>query len=73
MVLNPNRRHYQALTDALASDYEDLVWNEDAVFMERNSRNFRARSKIINENTEALCDFLSSHPKGMSKKKKSDP
>jgi cystathionine gamma-synthase len=64
MVLNPNRRHYQALTDALASDYEDLVWNEDAVFMERNSRNFRARSKIINENAEALCDFLSAHPKG---------
>ncbi|CAO3599954.1 unnamed protein product [Absidia cylindrospora] len=63
MVLNPNRRYYQALVNALASDYEDLVWGEDAVFMERNSRNFRTRSKIINENTEALCDLLSTHPK----------
>ncbi|KAI8099681.1 pyridoxal phosphate-dependent transferase [Halteromyces radiatus] len=63
LVLNPNRRHYQALVNALTSDYEDLVWGEDAVFMERNSRDFRARSKIINENAEAICDLLSSHPK----------
>ncbi|CAO3618836.1 unnamed protein product [Cunninghamella blakesleeana] len=63
MVLNPNRRYYSSLVKTLSTDFEDLVWGEDAVFMERNSRNFRDRSKIINENAEALCDYLSSHPK----------
>lgn len=30
--------------------------------MERNSRDFRRRTRIIDDNTEAVCDFLSSHP-----------
>ncbi|CAO3627722.1 unnamed protein product [Cunninghamella echinulata] len=63
MVLNPNRPFYSVLVKALSTDFEDLVWGEDAVFMERNSRNFRARSKTINENAETLCDYLISHPK----------
>lgn len=40
--------------------YEDTYWGEDSVFMERNSRNFIPRVHTINENTEALCDFLRS-------------
>ncbi|ORX49114.1 PLP-dependent transferase [Hesseltinella vesiculosa] len=63
LVLNPNRRFYTALVEALKSDYEDVMWNEDAVFLERNSRDFRSRSKRINENTEALCEMLVKHPK----------
>lgn len=64
LVLNPKSIYYKQLKDALKHDYEDLVWSEDAVFLERNSRTFKERSKIINQNAEALCDFLVSHEKG---------
>lgn len=69
MILNPNGAHYTDLKAALKVDYEDLVWSEDAVFLERNSRTFKERSKTINGNTEALCDFLIDHPKGSIKEK----
>ena len=38
--------------------YEDTYWGEDAVFMERNSRDFIPRVYTINQNAEALCEFL---------------
>ncbi|KAI9483209.1 MAG: pyridoxal phosphate-dependent transferase [Benjaminiella poitrasii] len=63
MILNPNGSHYDQLKAKLTQDYEDLVWFEDAVFLERNSRNFKERSHIINQNAETLCDFLVTHPK----------
>lgn len=64
MVLNPNRKHYRELKEALKDDFEDVMWCEDALFLERNSRSFKARSKIINENAEALCDYLAAHQQG---------
>ena len=70
MVLNPNRKHYQAIKAHQDREFEDLMWCEDALFMERNSRNFKARAKIINANAEALCDYLIEHPKGIKKRKK---
>ncbi|KAG8762630.1 hypothetical protein FRC11_008382 [Ceratobasidium sp. 423] len=60
LVLNPKGRHYQALKSQLQQSYEDTYWGEDAVFMERNSRDFLPRVHTINQNTEALCDFLRS-------------
>ncbi|CAI2175922.1 3034_t:CDS:2 [Funneliformis geosporum] len=63
LVLNPQRKHYEKLKQLIKQDYEDLVWGEDAIFLERNSRNFRKRILKINENTEELCDFLSKSPK----------
>ncbi|KAG0261616.1 hypothetical protein DFQ27_002881 [Actinomortierella ambigua] len=63
LVLNPQRKHYAALKEAMGREYEDLMWQEDAIFMERNSRTFQSRIHRIDENTEALCDFLRSHPK----------
>ena len=64
MVLNPKGKHYDGLKAALKIDYEDLLWSEDVVVIERNSRTFKERSNIINGNTEALCDFLVAHEKG---------
>jgi cystathionine gamma-synthase len=58
LVVNPNGRHYSELQSKLATSYEDVVWGEDAVFMERNSRDFARRVHVINNNTEALCDML---------------
>ncbi|KAG0266648.1 hypothetical protein BG011_001495 [Mortierella polycephala] len=57
------RKYYADLKASLAREYEDLMWVEDAIFMERNSRTFQTRIARIDENTEALCDYLRSHPK----------
>lgn len=43
--------------------YEDTIYGEDAIFMERNSRDFRPRIATINHNTEVLCDFLRARSK----------
>lgn len=37
---------------------EDFYFDQDAIFMERNSRDFRKRIRVIDNNTEAVCDFL---------------
>ncbi|KAI8387437.1 pyridoxal phosphate-dependent transferase [Blakeslea trispora] len=63
LVLNPSGAFYSQLKDALKEDYEDILWPEDVIFLERNSRTFKERSFIINQNAEALCDFLLEHPK----------
>jgi cystathionine gamma-synthase len=64
LVLNPQRKFYSRLKEAIDRDYEDMMWVEDAIFMERNSRTFKARIARIDENAEALCEYLREHPKG---------
>lgn len=63
LVVNPASSHYMEVTAAMKDLYEDNVWMEDAVFLERNSRTFRQRIARINESTEKLCDYLHNHPK----------
>ncbi|KAF9933173.1 hypothetical protein FBU30_006339 [Linnemannia zychae] len=63
LVLNPQRRFYKGLKESMNREYEDLMWVEDAIFMERNSRTFQSRIARIDENTEVLCDYLRAHPK----------
>ncbi|KAF8830478.1 pyridoxal phosphate-dependent transferase [Lentinula edodes] len=58
LVLNPKGRHYTILRCHLDSNYEDTYFDQDAIFMERNSRDFQRRIKVIDINTEAICDFL---------------
>ena len=38
-----------------------MYYGEDALYMERNSRDFVRRIKETDENTEAVCDLLQSH------------
>ena len=38
--------------------FEDFYYDEDAIFMERNSRDFKQRIRLIDANAEAICDFL---------------
>ncbi len=45
-------------------DYEDNYWPEDAIYMERNSRDFVSRIDRINRNAEAICDKLKAAPNG---------
>jgi cystathionine gamma-synthase len=63
-ILNPKSRYYNVLKSTWIREYEDAYWAEDAMFMERNSRDFVSRVDRINCNTEALCDMLKSHPQG---------
>lgn len=60
LILNPQSRHYATLKAYLSATYEDTYFDEDAVFMERNSRNFTRRVRIIDENTLAVCEYLRS-------------
>jgi cystathionine gamma-synthase len=67
LVLNPKGRHYAALKTHLSQTYEDSYFGEDAIYMERNSRDFRHRTRVIDGNTETVCDFLASHPQTVKK------
>ncbi|KAF9448126.1 PLP-dependent transferase [Macrolepiota fuliginosa MF-IS2] len=60
LVLNPKGKHYTALRSRLGETYEDTYFGEDAIYMERNSRDFKHRIKVIDENTNAICEFLRS-------------
>jgi cystathionine gamma-synthase len=60
LVLNPKGRHYEKLRAHMDTNFEDTYYDEDAIYMERNSRDFRRRIHIIDDNAEAVCDFLRS-------------
>ncbi|KAB8076694.1 pyridoxal phosphate-dependent transferase [Aspergillus leporis] len=57
-VLNPHGRYYSSLKDTFAREYEDNLWAEDAVFLERNSRDFVSRIEKINCTTEQITEML---------------
>lgn len=42
----------------MVEEYEDNFWAEDAIFLERNSRDFVSRIERINRNAEAICHTL---------------
>ncbi|TRM63617.1 pyridoxal phosphate-dependent transferase [Schizophyllum amplum] len=58
MVLNPRGRHYAELKAHLRANFEDVFFEQDALYLERNSRDFRRRIQVIDANTEAACDFF---------------
>ncbi|KAJ7644046.1 pyridoxal phosphate-dependent transferase [Roridomyces roridus] len=58
LCLNPQRRHYEALKARMTANYEDTYFDQDAIYMERNSRDFQRRVPIIDANAEAVCNFL---------------
>ncbi|PPQ72984.1 hypothetical protein CVT24_000297 [Panaeolus cyanescens] len=58
LILNPRGRFYGALKTKMGDIYEDIYFDEDAIYMERNSRDFKRRIGVIDENTEAVCDLL---------------
>jgi cystathionine gamma-synthase len=52
------------LKQTWTAGFEDNYWAEDAIFMERNSRDFVSRIDRINTNAEAICDVLRSDQRG---------
>ncbi|KKK15656.1 hypothetical protein ARAM_000661 [Aspergillus rambellii] len=61
-VLNPHGQYYKLLNDTFTREYEDILWTEDAVFLERNSRDFVARIEKINNTTEDITAMLKDSP-----------
>lgn len=62
-VLNPQSQYYSLLKRTWSEHFEDVVWPEDAIFLERNSRDFVQRIERINATATAACDTLVGHPK----------
>lgn len=58
LVLNPNSARAATLRNVLNVRYEDTLWPEDALFLERNSRDFVPRVARIDCNAEEICEFL---------------
>ena len=58
MVLNPNSPFIDPLRSTINKIYADYYFAEDAIFMERNSRDFKRRVAFIDERAEAVCDLL---------------
>jgi cystathionine gamma-synthase len=63
LVLNPHRKYYNALKETMGTIYEDVFWPQDAVFLERNSRDFIPRIHRVNTNAETVCTILLSSPR----------
>ncbi|KAI9891595.1 MAG: hypothetical protein M1814_002529 [Vezdaea aestivalis] len=62
LILNPQTPFYHVLKKVITAEYEDNYWAEDAIFMERNSRDFVQRIEKINQSAETVCDMLNQHP-----------
>lgn len=62
LVLNHERPYYDRLKTLLADEFEDIFYDEDAVVLERNSRNVSERIPRINYNAARLCEFLAERP-----------
>ncbi|PRT54599.1 putative cystathionine gamma-synthase [Wickerhamiella sorbophila] len=60
LVLNHNGRHYTELKRIISAQFEDLFFALDALYLERNSRDFAQRSHRTNANAEAVVDLLRS-------------
>ncbi|KAI8455659.1 pyridoxal phosphate-dependent transferase [Phakopsora pachyrhizi] len=67
LVLNPLKNHYDSLKllmdvgddkNKVEKIYEDIYFEEDVIYMERNSRDFKRRSRIINQNAVSLCKSI---------------
>ncbi|MBC7816708.1 MAG: PLP-dependent transferase [Planctomycetaceae bacterium] len=62
LVLNRERPYYERLKTLLAEEFEDIFYGEDAVVLERNSRDVAERIPKINDNAARLCEFLAERP-----------
>jgi len=64
VTLNPRSPHYETLHRLLReeSPMNSLLWHEDALVLELNSRDFAERSARTSANAAALAAWLETHP-----------
>lgn len=62
LILNRDKSHYARLRQSLETEYEDILFHEDAVVLERNSRDYAERVAVINHNSQRVSEYLQGHP-----------
>lgn len=60
VVLNPNSKQYQRLTEILKVNFVNEVYSGDVEALEKNSRDYFERAKRLNDNALALAQYLNS-------------
>ncbi|KZP23022.1 PLP-dependent transferase [Athelia psychrophila] len=60
LVVNPAGRYHQNFKQQLNASFQDTYFDEDAICMEHNSRDFASRVSVIDSNAEAVCDLIRS-------------
>ncbi|CZR58793.1 related to O-succinylhomoserine (thiol)-lyase [Phialocephala subalpina] len=59
-VLNPTSKRYEEMKTLMKENYQNVLYDGDAEVLEKNSRDYMARSKTLNNNAEKLVSFLDS-------------
>lgn len=62
LILNSSMPLYEKLKGYFTTNYEDNYWAEDALYLERNSRDFESRSSKVNETSLAVVDLFQKSP-----------
>jgi cystathionine gamma-synthase len=62
LSLNKKGKYYDKLKNFMNEDYEDFFWDQDAIYLERNSRDFQERSNIMNYNAEKVLKLFQESP-----------
>jgi cystathionine gamma-synthase len=62
LVINPCGKHYTKLKSYLQNSFEDVWYHADAIVMDKNSRDFASRARIIDDNTLAAAQLFHSSP-----------
>lgn len=57
-VLNPTSKRYDEIKELKKKNYQNVFYDGDAEALEKNSRDYMERSKILNNNAEKLVEFL---------------
>lgn len=58
LILNPDLKYYPALQKYFNEEFEDLFWVEDALYLERNSRDFVQRAHKIDTTAKSVVKLL---------------
>lgn len=62
LVLNKQSRYYPIFKKYMDEHYENNFWDQDAIFLERNSRDFVRRSRVMNDNALAVLKLFEESP-----------
>jgi cystathionine gamma-synthase len=62
LVFSPQSALRDELVVLHTREHDDTLWDDDAIALEENSRDFEARADQVNQTTLALCTWLRDHP-----------
>ncbi len=62
VIVNSDSPHRDDFAAFLQAHHDNELWRGDAEALERNSRDFVVRVKLMSRNSIALYEFLSAHP-----------